>query len=83
MMKNSLAFAVSGMILVTALLAMTACTEEETLPAEKTNQVIVDYVVPTKPAHQQIYKLLKERHTLENCRNFSALSGFAGHCISH
>ena len=64
MMKNSLALAVSGMILITAL-AMTACTEEEALPAEKTNQVIVNYVVPTKPAHQQIYELLKERQSLE------------------
>jgi hypothetical protein len=69
MMKNSLTFAVSGMILVTAL-AVTACTEEETLPAEKTNQVFVNYVVPTKPAHQQIYKLLKERETLENLQEF-------------
>ena len=69
-MKNSLAFAVSGMILVTALLAMTACTEEETLPPEKTNQVIVNYVVPTKPAHHQIYKLLKERQSLEQLQEF-------------
>jgi len=69
MMKNSLALAVSGMILITAL-AMTACTEEEPLPAEKTNQVIVKYVIPTKPAHQQIYKLLKERHTLEHLQEF-------------
>ena len=63
-MKNSLALTVIGMILITAL-AMTACTGEETLPAEKTNQVVVNYVIPTKPAHQQIYKLLKERHSLE------------------
>jgi hypothetical protein len=69
MMKNSQALAVSGMILLTAL-AMTACTEVKTLPSEKTNQVIVNYVFPTKPAHQQIYKLLKERHTLENLQEF-------------
>ena len=68
-MKNSLVLAVSGMILITAL-AMTACTEEKTLPAETTNQVIVNYVFPEKPAHQQIYKLLKERHTLESLKKF-------------
>ena len=70
MMKNCLAFAVSGMILVTALLAMTACTEEETLPPEKSNQVIVNYVVPTKSAHHQIYKVLKERYALEKVQEF-------------
>jgi len=69
MMKNSLAFAVSGMILITAL-GVTACTNEETLPAEKTNQIIVNYVFPEKPAHQQIYKLLKGRHTLESLKKF-------------
>ncbi len=63
-MKNSLAVAVSGMILITVL-AITGCSEEEPLPPEKTNQVFVNYVIPTKPAHQQIYKLLKERHSLE------------------
>ena len=68
-MKNSLALTVSGMILITAL-AMTACTDEETLPAEKTNQIIVNYVVPTKPEHQQIYKLFKERRTLEHLQEF-------------
>jgi len=68
-MKNSLACVVSGMTLITAL-AMTACTKEETLPPEKTNQIIVNYVFPEKPAHQQIYKQLKERGTLEKLKNF-------------
>ena len=63
-MKNSLAVAVSGMILITVL-AITGCGEEETLPPEKTNQIFVNYVIPTKPAHQQIYNLLKDRHSLE------------------
>ena len=63
-MKNSLAVAVSGMILITVL-AITGCGEEETLPPEKTNQIFVNYVIPTKPEHQQIYKLLKDRHSLE------------------
>jgi len=69
MMKNSLAFVVSGMSIITAL-AMAACTEEESLPAEKTNQVIVNYVFPEKTAHQQMYKLPKERHTLEKLKKF-------------
>jgi hypothetical protein len=58
MMKNSLALAGKGMILITAL-AMTACT------AEKSNQVSVNYVPPKNPAHQQVYELLKERQSLE------------------
>jgi len=69
MIKNSLAFAISGMTLITTL-AMTACGGENALPPEKANQVVVNYVFPTKPAHQQIYKLLKERHTLENLQEF-------------
>lgn len=69
MMKNSLACVVSGMILITAL-AMTACTEEETLPPEKTNQIIINYVFPEKPVHQHIYRLMKERGTLEKLKNF-------------
>ncbi len=58
MMKNSLALAGKGMILITAL-AMTACA------TVKTNQVSVNYVLPKNPAHQQVYELLKERQSLE------------------
>ena len=68
-MKNSLAFAVRGMILVTAL-ALTACSEERTLPPEKTDQIVIEYVYPAKPAHQQIHDLLKERQTLERLKEF-------------
>jgi hypothetical protein len=68
-MKNSLAFAISGLILFTVLV-ITGCTEEETLPPEKTNQVFVNYVVPTKPAHQQIYELFQEHQTLERLQEF-------------
>ena len=68
-MKTSLALSVIGMTLV-AVLAMTACSEEEALPAEKTDRVVVNYVVPTNPAHQQIYKVLKERQTLERLKEF-------------
>ena len=57
-MKNNLAIAVRGMILITAL-AVTACN------AEKTNQVRIRHVPPTNPAHQQLYELVKERQTLE------------------
>jgi hypothetical protein len=64
-MKNSLALAVIGMILVTAL-ATTACTKEETLPEAKTNQVNVSYMPPENPEYQHIYTLLNEdRHSLE------------------
>jgi hypothetical protein len=59
MMKNSLALTGIGMILITAL-ATTA------FAAAKTNQVRVNYVPPKNPAHQPIYELLKERHSLEN-----------------
>lgn len=74
-MKNSAVLAVSGMILVTAL-ALTACSEETTLPSgkvlppEKTDQIVIEYVYPTIPAHQQIHDLLKERHTLERLKEF-------------
>jgi hypothetical protein len=69
MMKNSLVFTVSGMIIITAL-AMTACSGEESLPPEKTNQIVIEYVYPTNPAHQQIHDLLKKRHTLERLQEF-------------
>jgi hypothetical protein len=57
-MKNNLALAVGGMILITAS-AVAACN------AAKTNQVSISYVPPTNPAHQQAYELLKERQSLE------------------
>ena len=62
-MKNSLALAGKGMILITAL-AMTACT------AAKTNQIRVNCVPPMNPAHQQVYELLKERQSLEKLQEF-------------
>jgi hypothetical protein len=63
-MKTRLVLVISGMILVTAW-PMTACSAEETLPAEKTNQIIVNYEIPAEPTHQQIYELLKKRRSLE------------------
>jgi hypothetical protein len=57
-MKAGLALAVSGMFLVTAT-TMTA------IAASSTNRVSVRYVLPTNPAHQQIYEDLKERRALE------------------
>ena len=62
-MKNNLAAAVGGMILVTAL-AVAAGN------AAKTNRVSISYVPPTNPAHQQVYELLKERHSLERIQEF-------------
>jgi hypothetical protein len=62
-MRNSLALAVGGMILITALAAATC-------HAAKTNQVSISYVPPTNPAHQQVYELLKERQSLEKLQEF-------------
>jgi hypothetical protein len=45
---------------------MTACTEEETLPAAKANRVSVSYIPPENPEYRYIYTLLNEdRHSLE------------------
>jgi len=63
MMIYSPTLAVSGMILITAL-TLTAHA------AEKTNQVTINYVPPKNPAHQPIYELFKERHSLENLQEF-------------
>jgi hypothetical protein len=77
MMKNSLVLAVRGVILILAL-AMTACTAVKTDQAAvkvnqvavMTDQVRVKYVPPDNPQHQQIYEMLKERHSLENLKEF-------------
>ncbi len=68
MMKNSLALAVNGIILITAL-ALTACTTVKTNPV-KSNQIRISYVPPTNAAHQEVYELLKKRHTLEKLQEF-------------
>jgi len=62
-MKNSLASAAGGMILITAL-AVAAGN------GPKTNNVSISYVPPTNPAHQQVYELLKERQSLEKFQEF-------------
>jgi hypothetical protein len=59
MMKTTLALAVAGTILVTAM-ATTA------FAASKVNRVSVRYVPPENPAYQQIYTELKQRGSLEN-----------------
>lgn len=69
MMRNNRLLSISGTILIIAL-ALTACSEEKSLPPEKTNQVVIEYVYPTKPAHQQIHDVLKERHALEKLQEF-------------
>jgi hypothetical protein len=58
MMKTTLAIAVAGMILITAM-AMPA------FAASKTNRVSIRYVPPKNPAHQEIYTDLKQRGALE------------------
>jgi hypothetical protein len=63
MMKTILSLAVVGMLLVTPT-AMTA------FAASKTNRVSVRYVLPKNPAHQPIYKDLKERRALEKLQEF-------------
>ena len=62
-MKNSLAFAVGGMILITASVVAGS-------NAAETNRVSISYVPPTNPAHQQVYELLKERQSLEKFQEF-------------
>ena len=57
-MKTGSALAVVGMLLVVAT-TMTA------IAASKTNQVSVSYGLPKNPAHERIYKDLKEHHALE------------------
>jgi len=63
MMKAALVLAVAGMLLVTAT-AMTA------FAASKTNRVSVSLVLPKNPAHQYVYKELKERRALEKLQEF-------------
>ena len=67
LMKKSLVFAIRGLLFITAL-AITACATKKILPPEKTDQVVISYVFPKKPEHQQIYELLKKRHTLESLK---------------
>ena len=72
-MKNSLAFVISGLTLITAM-AIAACTDEESrqdsailsvLPA-KSNRIIVTYELPENQEYLHIYSLLKDdRHSLE------------------
>ena len=62
-MKTALALAVVGMFLVTAT-AMTA------FAASKASQISIRYVPPKNPAHQPIYKDLKERRALEKLQEF-------------
>ena len=68
-MRNSLALAGKGIILITAL-AMMACTTVKTNQTNQTNQIRIAYVPPKNPAHQQIYDLALERQSLENLQEF-------------
>ena len=62
-MKNVLALAVSGIILICAL-SMTA------FAASKSNRVSIRYVPPKNPVHQKIYMELKQRASLERLQKF-------------
>jgi hypothetical protein len=62
-MKNSLIFTIIGFLIITVLV-MTACT------VVKTDQIRIKYVPPKNSSHQQVYELLKERHSLENLQEF-------------
>lgn len=68
-MKVSLLLTLCGMILASAL-AISECHAKEILPPAKTNRISVNYVFPTKPEHQEIYKELKQRQSLENLQAF-------------
>ena len=68
-MKQSFTFAVSGMMLIAAT-ALTGCSEEKPLPPARTNQVVIEYVYPDNPEHQQIHDLLRERQLLERIQEF-------------
>ena len=63
MMKTSLALAVIGIILVTAM-TTTA------FAASKTNRISVRYVTPKNPAHQEIYTEYKQLRSLEKLQKF-------------
>ena len=63
MMRNRLALAGIGTILMTSLAT-------PVFSGAKTNQITIDYVPPENPAHQPIYELLQERHSLENLQKF-------------
>ena len=63
MMRTSLALAVFGMVLVTAM-TTTA------FAASKTNRISVRYVTPKNPAHQEIYTEYKQLRSLEKLQKF-------------
>ena len=52
------------MVLI-ASLVLSACSKEEDLPPQRTNQIVIEYVYPENPPHQQLHDLLKKRQTLE------------------
>jgi hypothetical protein len=58
MVKPALAFAVAGMVIVTAT-TMTASA------ASKASRVSISYALPKNPVHQPIYEGLKQHRTLE------------------
>jgi hypothetical protein len=53
-------------LLLTVIPALPAISREPS--TLKANQIDISYTTPPNPAHQPIYKLLKERHVLESFR---------------
>ena len=68
-MKHGLTSRAVGMILI-VVLAVTGCGDTESLLPKKTDQVVIRYDVPTKPAQRQIYDLLRGRQSLEKLKDF-------------
>jgi hypothetical protein len=70
-MKTTFALAVARMFLLIAP-AMTA------FAASQTNQVRFRYIPPKNPAHQWVYKGLKERRVLEKLQELLSPLDFSG-----
>jgi hypothetical protein len=63
MMKTALALAVAGILFATAMAGAV-------FAASKTNRVSIRYEPPENPAHERIYKVLKQRGALEKMQKF-------------
>jgi len=58
----------SALILIFATSAMSASGQSKS--KSKTDQIQVEYQLPKNPAHQELYKLFKERTVLERVKKF-------------
>ncbi len=62
---RSACIAFCALVLLTPSLAAGQSTQSPAAADAQTQRVRINYVPPTNPAHQPIYDLMKERHTLE------------------